>query len=210
LRKNPIDPPKDATPNQWSWSTIIEANCLVVDCHNKTAPYVDKGIKLIRTSNIRNGLLNLVHLKYVNKNTYDYWSRRCPPLPGDILLTREAPVGEAAVIPEGDLVCMGQRMMLMRPFHDLMLKEYLLIALLSPDFLYRLESAQKGATVKHLRVGDVEQAMIAVPPLQEQKRIVEIVNELMALCDELESKLSIGQSDCSRLVEAVVSDLLAA
>lgn len=210
LRKKPIQPPSDKIPENWSWSTVIEACCLVVDCHNKTAPYVDKGIKLVRTSNIRKGQLNFVNVKYVNKSTYEYWSRRCPPLPGDILLTREAPVGEVAIIPENEILCMGQRMMLLRPFHDLMLKEYLLIAIMSPDFLSRLENSQIGATVKHLRVGDVEKAMIAVPSLREQKRIVAKVDQLMALCDELEARLIKGQTKSGRLLETAVKELLAA
>ena len=62
-------------------------------------------------------------------------------------------------------------------------------------------------------VGDIDNVklnnlLFPMPPFTEQHRIVAKVKDLMALCDDLESKLSQGQSDSSRLVEAVVADLL--
>jgi restriction endonuclease S subunit len=52
--------------------------------------------------------------------------------------------------------------------------------------------------------------LFPLPPLSEQKRIVAKVDELMALCDELESSLSKSQTDCDRLMEAAVGEILAA
>ena len=45
-------------PIGWCLTTATKACIRVVDCHNKTAPYSNEGIKLIRTSNIRNGALH--------------------------------------------------------------------------------------------------------------------------------------------------------
>jgi type I restriction enzyme S subunit len=51
---------------------------------------------------------------------------------------------------------------------------------------------------------------IPLPPLNEQKRIVAKVDQLMALCDDLETKLKKSQKRNDRLMEAVVSEMLAA
>jgi type I restriction enzyme S subunit len=61
-------------------------------------------------------------------------------------------MGEAAIIPEDTQVCMGQRMMLLRPFHDLLSKDFLLLALREPLFQSRMVESAVGMTVKHLRV----------------------------------------------------------
>jgi len=148
----------------------------------------------------------LAGAKYVTDETYAYWSRRCPPLPGDILYTREAPVGETAIIPEGIRLCMGQRMMLLRPFHDLADNRFILYALMSPDFLNRLEDAQKGAMVKHLRVGDVENALIALPPLEEQKEIVAQVEILFEYCDELEKQILKSGRESEQLMQSILKE----
>jgi len=51
---------------------------------------------------------------------------------------------------------------------------------------------------------------IPIPPLEEQHRIVAKIDELMALCDELETRLSQSQTDCDRLMEASIAEILAA
>ena len=49
-----------------------------------------------------------------------------------------------------------------------------------------------------------------LPPLNEQKRIVSKVDQLMALCNELEARLNQTQQDSSRLLDAVLYETLAA
>jgi type I restriction enzyme S subunit len=49
---------------------------------------------------------------------------------------------------------------------------------------------------------------LPVPPLAEQRRIVAKVEELMALCDQLESQLTIAQTEIRRLLEAVLHEAL--
>ena len=111
-------PNEDKLPDSWVWTSFMDSMERVIDCHNKTAPYVESGIYLIRTPDIRNGVVSLENTRFVNETTYDYWSRRCPPISGDILFTREAPMGEAGIIPTNTKLCMGQRIMLLRPMPE--------------------------------------------------------------------------------------------
>lgn len=196
-------PPFDL-PRGWAAAHLIQLSKILVDCHNKTAPYIDEGIPIIRTSNIRERGFRFDDLKYVSEDTYQYWSRRCPPEPKDIIFTREAPMGEAAIIPEGAKWCLGQRTMLIRPMLEHINEEYLLLALTEPHLLERASDKAIGSTVKHLRVGDVERLSIPVPPLVEQNRIVDKVDELMALCDQLKARLGEAGETRTQLAEAVV------
>ncbi|HBC3365054.1 TPA: restriction endonuclease subunit S [Vibrio parahaemolyticus] len=175
-------------PNSWICVHLIQLSKMLVDCHNKTAPYTETGIPIIRTTNIRDRQFVDRDLKYVTQETYDYWSRRCPPEAGDIIFTREAPMGEATIIPSRVKWCLGQRTMLVRPMHEYVLNSYLLIALTEPHLLERASEHAVGLTVKHLRVGDVENLSVPLPPIKEQHRIVAKVDELMALCDQLEQQ----------------------
>jgi type I restriction enzyme S subunit len=193
----------------WSWATLIQASLLVVDCHNKTAPYVQSGIRLLRTTNIRDGRLNLSEPRFVNDATYERWSARCKPEPGDVLITREAPMGEVCIIPTGMKVCLGQRMMLIRLVPGMMDGKYLLYSLMAPDLMERVQDKPVGATVQHLRVGGVETLLTPIPPLAEQHRIVAKVEQLMSLVDELEMQHTTARTKGAELVEAVVAELTA-
>jgi type I restriction enzyme, S subunit len=196
----------DGIPASWKNVFLIDATNLVVDCHNKTAPYSLSGIKILRTTNIRDRKIDTSQTNYVTEATYHKWSKRCYPMPGDIIFTREAPVGEAGIIPEDEHVCMGQRQMLIRTFNDLVLNEFLLYALTSRGFLERIQHTLKGAFVKHLRVGDVENAPIPLPPLAEQHIIVTRVNSLMAVIDELEKQVAERKEQAQLLMQTVLRE----
>ncbi|WP_404376142.1 restriction endonuclease subunit S [Vreelandella aquamarina] len=199
----PAQPPFPL-PRGWQPAHLIQLCRMLVDCHNKTAPYVEEGIPIIRTSNIRGRRFNFNEIKYVNEETYAYWSRRSPPEPGDIIFTREAPMGEAAIIPEGRTWCLGQRTMLIRPMHEHINNSFLLLALTEPHLLERAAEKAIGSTVKHLRVGDVENLVVPVPPLAEQHRIVQKVDELMAICDQLKERLNQASNTRCQLAGAIV------
>ncbi len=187
-------------PEGWGWVRLLEACEAVIDCHNKTAPYQATGIALVRTPSIRDMKLNFDDsIRYVSQETYEYWSRRCPPLSGDILFTREAPMGEAALIPEGKMVCMGQRIMLFRPGKFLSGK-YLLFATQNPIFKRVADKVAVGTGVKHLRVGDVERLVFPLCSMSEQNEIANQLDALLSEADQLDQTIitSLQQAEALR------------
>ncbi|MBW4974072.1 restriction endonuclease subunit S [Roseovarius mucosus] len=197
-----------ALPSGWVWTTLQQASLMVIDCKNKTAPYTQSGIKLVRTTNVRDGLLNSNDQKFVSESTYEAWSLRAKPEPGDILITREAPMGEVCVVPEGEKICLGQRMMLARLVPNTIDPAFMLSSLRDPDLMDRVQDKPIGMTVQHLRVGGVETLLVPLPPLAEQHRIVAKVDALMALCDQLEASLTTATTTRSRLLEALLHEAL--
>ena len=181
-QKMPSGLPK--LPQGWTWATLMQCSALVVDCHNKTAPYEKSGIPLLRTTNIRNGKIDLSETKFISESTYQRWSARCQPEPGDILITREAPMGEVGIIPDGVKVCMGQRMMLIRLIPGTIEPKFFLYSLMDPDFMGRVQDKPVGATVQHIRVGGVETMLIPLPPQAEQQRIQEKIEAALKIYDE--------------------------
>lgn len=207
LRTQQVAAPDDVLPEHWAWGTLLQVSQAVVDCHNKTAPYVSEGIHLIRTTDIRDGRMDLTNTRKISEDTYGHWARRMPPKAGDIFFTREAPMGEAAIVPDGKRVCLGQRSMLVRLFPDLFSNRFLLYAIQSPSFQRRMIKAAIGMTVKHLRVGGVEDLVVPVPPKAEQDRIVTIVDRLFRMCDLYAEQLSRKQRFATNLASSAVSSL---
>ncbi|EKR0125682.1 restriction endonuclease subunit S [Salmonella enterica] len=190
-------------PNNWTTVHLIELCEYLVDCHNKTAPYTNTGIPIIRTTNIRERKFLEQDLKFISQETYNFWSKRCPPSPGDIIFTREAPMGEALIIPPNVKWCLGQRTMLIRVMHEFVSNEFLLLALTEPHLLERASENAVGLTVKHLRVGDVENLNIPLPPLNEQYRIIDKVNILFEYCNKLKSNIKASQQTQLHLADAL-------
>jgi type I restriction enzyme, S subunit len=130
------------------------------------------------------------------------------PRPGDILITREAPMGEVCIIPNGMKICMGQRMMLIRLVENTIDPIFMLYSLQDPGLMERVQDKPVGATVQHLRVGGIETLLIPLPPLAEQHKIVAKIDELMALCNRLESQITNILIDNDLLLKSLINQTL--
>lgn len=68
--------------------------------------------------------------------------------------------------------------------------------------------SQQTTNIAHLSAGRFAKLRFPLPPLAEQRRIVARVDELMAVCDQLEVQLTTAQADRGRLLEAVLHESL--
>ena len=151
----------------------------IVDCEHKTAPIEALGIPSIRTTDIKNGYIDLQNANKVSKATYREWTKRMEPRPGDLILSREAPVGEVGIIPEGVKVCLGQRTVLIRPDCEKVFPRYLLYLLLTREMKHEMICRAEGSVVPHLNMSDIRVFEIpTLPPLDEQRRIAHILGTL--------------------------------
>ncbi|KKG11767.1 hypothetical protein EO98_16010 [Methanosarcina sp. 2.H.T.1A.6] len=169
--------------NSKPWPVVeVQKVCdLIVDCVNKTAPTVDHitPYKMIRTTNIRSGKADLTVCRYVEADTYEKWTRRAKVKAGDVLLTREAPLGEVGYISLDDTVFLGQRIMQYRANPKVLDYRYLHYVFLSPALRYQFGVHEgSGSVVSHIRVGDCYKFKIPLPPLKEQTVIANILGTL--------------------------------
>ncbi|KPH96241.1 hypothetical protein AMS58_01355 [Pseudoalteromonas porphyrae] len=153
-------------PEHWL-VTRLKFECDVVDCRNKTPEYFEDGdYFVVRTTNVKNQKLNFNGALYTNKINFDIWTQRGVPHKGSILFTREAPTGEVCIVPDNLKFCMGQRMMNFIA-NDETYTNYLFDYLISDCLDRYINSVSHGSTVSHLRVEQVENIPILVPPVEE-------------------------------------------
>lgn len=169
----------------WPLKPLSELCLLAVDCVNKTAPLVEgpTPYKMIRTTNVKGGFIDSKTVRYVSEATFEQWTRRSKPQYGDVILTREAPVGEVGrcTFDETEQIFLGQRLFQYRPDPALLDWNFLAYALQSPQLQSKLHGISFGATVPHIKVGDAEHLEIPCPSLETQKAI----GEVLATYDDL-------------------------
>ena len=92
--------------------------------------------------------------------------------------------------------------------HGLVLPRYLWIVLRSPFMVQCVEDNQRGQAYPAINDADFAVLPFPLPPLAEQHRIVAKVDELMALCDRLETSLDTADTTRQRLLEALLHEAL--
>ncbi|GAA0516037.1 restriction endonuclease subunit S [Deinococcus depolymerans] len=162
----------------WPEVPLYEVCGTIVDCVNKTAPVVEgpTPYRMIRTTNVKSGVIDLATVRYVTEETYRAWTRRQMPRPGDVILTREAPLGEVGMLREADGVFLGQRLMSYRADPDKLDAHFLLYALQEDHLQDQIRATGAGATVEHMRVPDAENLRIKLPPLHTQRKIAAVLS----------------------------------
>lgn len=164
-------------PESWEWVRLMDLCANIVDCPHSTPKYFSNntGYYAIDTNVIdSNG--EITGWRYVSQESYLQRISRLTPEQGDIVLTREGSIGRAAILPSDKKICLGQRVMLLRPSSYTNIN-FIKIILMAPNTLTRLTEKQKGLGAKHINVSDVCKIILPLPPLAEQHRIVAKIEE---------------------------------
>jgi type I restriction enzyme, S subunit len=156
---------------------------LVVDCPHATPKWTDSGVVVLRNQNIKGGRLDLSSPSFTDEEHYQGRVRRAVPQGGDIVMTREAPMGDVCQIPQGLRCCVGQRQVLLRPNPKKVDGRFLLFALQSPYLQHQIGwNEGTGSTVSNLRIPVLEALRVPTPSLPDQ---LEIAATLVALDDRI-------------------------
>ncbi len=172
--------------------------------------YADSGPAFIRAQNVRFGTFKLDDLAFVNPPSNSEGSRT-KVAKGDLLIViTGAGVTNPAVL-DRDLgeAYVSQHIGLVRPMNE-QLSHWLLLCLMAPAG-GRAELIERayGAGKPGLNLDNIRSLSVPLPPLAEQQSIVAKVDELMAVCDQLEASLTATQTDSRRLLEVVLQEALA-
>jgi len=190
---NPDVPMKDSgvewlgeMPEHWKTTRLKYAASLIVDCPHETPVYRDDGTyKVIRTADISLGLLDSSNTYHVDKAEYTNRIRRQALCKDDIVYGREGERwGFAALVPDDNIFCLGQRMMQFRAASTTC-SSYLMWQLNSVSTYRQGQMDTVGATSPHVNVGTIRNYLLAEPPFEEQLSISNFLDNETAKLDTL-------------------------
>jgi type I restriction enzyme S subunit len=161
------------------------------------------GFPMLSSQNVNFGEIDFNSpSRYVNADDFDVENSRTKIESGDVLLTIVASLGRPAVVPNNAPKFVLQRSVAVIKT-DLM-SEFLCLHLGSPLCVRYYDIHAKGTAQKGIYLGQLSEMPIVVPPIKEQLRIVAKVDELMALCDQLENQ----HNNAAEAHEKLVTHLL--
>jgi type I restriction enzyme S subunit len=192
----------------WHWERLANL-ARFIDYRGKTPPKTDRGIRLITAKNVRMGYVDYDPEEYISEETYPQWMTRGYPNHGDVLLTTEAPLGNVAQLLTEETVALAQRIINLQPYADF-LPRYLLTALMSPFLQESLLENSSGTTARGIKSAKLQLILMPIPPLAEQKRIVEACDRILTLCDKIDQHQQQRHEKLVKMNEVAITKLLTA
>jgi type I restriction enzyme S subunit len=198
-------------PRSWLHVYLQDIAYQITDGTHLTPKYTEQGKPFLSAQNVKPFKFMPEKHRFVSEIDFDNYRANRRPERGDILMTRVgAGIGEAAVLDSDSQFAFYVSLCLIKIPNRVLSADYLVLWLNSPEG--RDSSTRrtygKGASQGNLNLGLIRTFKIPLPPLAEQYRIVAKVDELMALCDRLETSLATATDTRRRLLDALLAEAL--
>ena len=211
--KLPDIPTADAPyhlPEGWEWCRMGELAEVIRGVtykkHQVSEQPRDEHVALLRANNIQETITDesvvYVPLELINK--------RQLITKGDILIAMSSGsanlVGKAAQASSEVHATFGAFCAVIRPLGK-KLSLYLGFFTTTPTYRQQAQASGKGIGINNLNKKALDNLLVPVPPIEEQHRIVQKVDELMALCDRMEQQTSDQLEAHETLVDTLLGTL---
>ncbi|MFC5460163.1 restriction endonuclease subunit S [Massilia niabensis] len=214
---NPNVPMKDSgvewlgeVPVHWEVAAL-KRYWSVTDCKHITAEFVDDGYPLASIREVQSRFVSLDTAKRTTRHFYEQLiegGRK--PLPGDLIFSRNATVGEVAQVNElHPPFAMGQDVCLLRPLYEDWSSDFMQAVIRSSIVVEQLKNIMVGSTFKRVNVEEIRNLQVPAPPPDEQAKIAEFIinetNRLDLLKTEAERAVNLLNERRSALITAAVT-----
>lgn len=173
-------------PSSWKW---VKLNDLCEKIGSGSTPsggrniYKEEGIKFLRSQNVYNDGIRYEGIVYISEELNKKGSIVKAK---DILLNiTGGSIGRCVVVPDDfDIANINQHVMIIRGV-NLDIRFWIHNIIISPYIQSKIMDVQVGVSREGLSAEKLKNFLIPLPPLEEQKRIVAKIEELLPYCDQL-------------------------
>ena len=167
--------------------TLRDICSKITDGTHRSPPNLEIGAyKYITAKNIKDSGIDLTNISYVSQDVHNEIYSRCNPEQGDILLIKDgATTGVVTVNNLVEAFSMLSSVALLK--QSIFVDAWYVVYALRSDLFYKvIRSQMKGTGITRITLKQIEPMVIPLPPLAEQKRIVEKLEQLLPLCERLQ------------------------
>lgn len=189
-------------PNQWRWARLGEITSYGIT-DKVEADQLDGNTWVLELEDIEKETSRILKRKRLSERAFR--SSKNIFIKGDVLYGKLRPYLDKVVVADEDGVCTTEIVPL-HAFSDIE-PEFLRVAMKSPAFIRYANNSTHGMNLPRMGTDKARLAVIPICSQNEQHRIVAKVDELMALCDQLEQQTEASIAAHRTLVETLLGAL---
>jgi len=162
-------------PESWEWVRLEQVAKSITDGDHQAPPKTTKGVPFLVISNVSSGHLDFANTRFVPDEYYNALSEDRKADGNDILFTVTGSYGIPVKVNTTNKFCFQRHIALIKP---LMNTDYLTMVLGSPLVKKQCDVTATGTAQKTVGLSSLRNFVIPIPPLNEQKRILERLKEV--------------------------------
>lgn len=190
-------------PEGWVWSALAQLATHITDGTHKTPTYVDSGVPFLSAKDISGFQLMFNKCRYIPQSQHQEMSKRCNVRRGNVLITKSGTIGRVAVVETDEEFSLFESVANVPVLPPIEPKFISIASFVGIAGAFGAAN-QKGVAVRHLHLEDLRRVPIPLPPLAEQKRIVEEAERRLSVIEGLEATVSANLQRANRLRQSIL------
>jgi type I restriction enzyme S subunit len=199
-------------PNGWEWVRLNDICVLENGDRSKNYPnkslLVAKGLPFVNAGHLQEGRIDESQMTFITQERFDILRAGKFSI-GDILYCLRGSLGKSAIVDTISQGAIASSLVIVRLMSAIN-RTYIHNYFDSPLSYSQISLYDNGTAQPNLSAADFGKFLVPLSPEAEQPRIVAKVDELMALCDQLEQQTESSLSAHQTLVETLLNTLLTA
>ena len=170
-------------PDNWRW-VRLQSFLDVRDGTHNSPKYIENGIPFVTSKNLNNGKIDFSDVKYITKEDADFFNARSKVERNDILMAMIGSIGKPVLVDiEQEFAIKNMALFKSVPKSNINMS-FVLFLLEYAENIMKIQST--GGVQKFVSLTYLREFMSPLPPIEEQQRIVDKINEIMSKIDEYE------------------------
>jgi type I restriction enzyme S subunit len=193
-------------PDGWTWTTLEALTCasrLITYGILMPKDNVPDGVPFVKVRDMRSGVLNVATLQRTAHEIAAKYPRTVLKA-GDLLLAIRGTYGRVVDVPpelEGGNITQDSARLDLLPGVNRRFAKWFLLSSPTQNYFKRVA---RGVAVKGVNIADVRRTPVALPPLAEQDRIVEEIEDLLSIEEAHEDTIVASRARLGRLRQSIL------
>ena len=171
-------------PQGWEWCRFSSIYKRLTDGTHSTPHYTESGIPFLSVKDMSNGSLNFNNTKYISETEHIELSKRCHPQKGDLLLSKVGTTGIPLIVETEKEFSIFVSLALIKFTSISIDKRFLIHLINSPLVQEQVQENTRGVGNKNWVLTAIANTLILLPPLNEQLRISDKIDELTPIINQ--------------------------
>ncbi|MDO4803275.1 MAG: restriction endonuclease subunit S [Lachnospiraceae bacterium] len=163
-------------PESWEWVRLEGICKSITDGDHQAPPKTLNGIPFLVISNVSSGSIDFSNTRHVSSEYYQALSEDRKAKYGDILFTVTGSYGIPIKVDTDISFCFQRHIALIKPMID---ADFLTMLLSTPMIKKQCDVTATGTAQKTVGLGSLRSFLLPIPPIQEQRRILEKLKEIL-------------------------------
>lgn len=200
------------TSATWEHKSLEDVCSLITDgSHFSPKTYSTGDFPYITVRDIRDGEVDFSKCQFISEVAFKGLQKTgCQPESGDVLFSKDGTVGKVAIVKDFRPFVVLSSLAILRPNPALVSAEFLAFVLQSPTVLEDALGMKTGTAIRRVVLRNLKKLVFPLPPLREQKRIVEALEDQLSKLDKALAGLNYASIKSNHLFLAALEQAIAA